>query len=211
MAMGSVIKVHCLYDTPFWRDMGLSGQATSDTGPVGTTFDNSPASGAPGVLVGFIEGDEARRWARGTPRERYAAVVADLARYFGAAAAAPRAYSEQTWAEEEYTRGGYAGYMPPGGWMAYGAELRAPVGRIHWAGTETATVWNGYMDGAVSSGERAAMEVRATLGAPAASPRCRGTQPLAASGYGAVETADSAIGIGDGLSRVDGAREMIGG
>jgi monoamine oxidase len=161
--MGSVIKVHCLYDRPFWRDHGLSGQATSDTGPVGTTFDNSPHDGRCGVLVGFIEGDEARRWGRRPLDDRYAAVVTDLVRYFGPEAAAPRAYTERSWAEEEYTRGCYAGYMPPGVWTAYGEDLRRPVGRLHWAGTETATVWNGYMDGAVSAGERAAGEVLAAL------------------------------------------------
>ena len=161
--MGAVIKVHCLYDTPFWRDKELSGQATSDTGPVGTTFDNSPEGGAPGVLVGFIEGDEARRWARRTRDERRIAVLADLTRYFGAQAARPRGYIEQSWLEEEYSRGGYAGCMPPGVWTAYGEELRKPIGHIHWAGTETATRWNGYMDGAVSSGERAAIEVIASL------------------------------------------------
>jgi monoamine oxidase len=68
------------------------------------------------------------------------------------------------WAEEEYIRGGYAGYMPPGVWTAYGAALREPIGPLHWAGTETATVWNGYMDGALQSGERAAVEVAADLG-----------------------------------------------
>ena len=53
--------------------------------------------------------------------------------------------------------------MPPGVWTQFGPALRDPVGRIHWAGTETATRWNGYMDGAVQSGERAAAEVIKTL------------------------------------------------
>jgi len=46
---------------------------------------------------------------------------------------------------------------------AYGPALRAPVGNVHWAGTETSTYWNGYMDGAVRSGERAAAEVLAEI------------------------------------------------
>ncbi len=49
----------------------------------------------------------------------------------------------------------------PGTWTQLGPALRAPVGRVHWAGTETATVWCGYMDGAVQSGERAAAEILA--------------------------------------------------
>ncbi len=168
--MGTVIKVQCVYDAPFWRDEGLSGQVTSDSGPVRVTFDNSPQGGTPGVLLGFVEGDEGRHWMTRDAEERRAAVLDCLAGYLGPRAAAPREYVEQNWAAEEYTRGCYAGYMPPGVWTAYGPALRAPVGRLHWAGTETATVWNGYMDGAVQSGERAAAEVLAALSVRASPP-----------------------------------------
>jgi monoamine oxidase len=164
MPMGTVIKVHCIYPVPFWRGEGLTGQASSDTGAVRVTFDNSPPDGRCGVLLGFIEGDEGRRWGQRNLEERRAAVLECLVRYFGEQAGQPLDYIEQSWAEEEYTRGCYAGYMPPGVWSMYGQALRTPVGRIHWAGTETATVWNGYMEGAVQSGERAAAEVLAALG-----------------------------------------------
>ncbi|HEY8584039.1 MAG TPA: FAD-dependent oxidoreductase, partial [Capillimicrobium sp.] len=87
--------------------------------------------------------------------------------WFGPRAARPVDYFDQDWGQEEYTRGCYAGYLPPGAWTRYGAALRAPIGRLHWAGTETATVWNGYFDGALTSGERAAAEVVAALGSPA--------------------------------------------
>jgi monoamine oxidase len=159
MPMGTVIKVHCIYPTPFWRDEGLTGQASSDTGAVRVTFDNSPPDGSRGVLLGFIEGDEGRVWGQRSLQERRATVLECLIRYFGERAGQPLEYVEQSWAEEEYTRGCYAGYMPPGVWSSYGPALRAPIGRIHWAGTETATVWNGYMEGAAQSGERAAAEI----------------------------------------------------
>lgn len=159
MPMGTVIKVHCIYPTPFWRDGGLTGQASSNTGVMRVTFDNSPQDGGRGVLLGFIEGDEGRIWGQRSPQERRAAVLECLVRYFGERAGQPLDYIEQSWAEEEYTRGCYAGYMPPGVWSMYGTALRAPIGRIHWAGTETATIWNGYMEGAVQSGERAAAEI----------------------------------------------------
>ncbi len=164
MPMGTVIKVHCIYNTPFWREAGLTGQASSDIGAMRITFDNSPEDGSRGVLLGFIEGDEGRYWGQRSLEERRAAVLECLARYFGEAAGHPNEYVEQSWVEEEYTRGCYAGYMPPGVWTAYGEALRAPVGRLHWAGTETATVWNGYMEGALLSGERAAVEVLDALG-----------------------------------------------
>ncbi len=164
LPMGTVIKVHCLYATPFWRANGLSGQVASDDGIVRITFDNSPPDGTPGILMGFIEGNEGRYWGQRSREERRAAVLACLVRYFGEQAANPYEYIEQNWADEEYSRGCYAGYMPPGVMTAYGKALCEPIGRIHWAGTETARVWNGYMSGAVESGERVAAEIVTALG-----------------------------------------------
>lgn len=163
VSMGAVIKVQCLYRRPFWREDGYSGQATSDQGAVRLTFDNSPEDGSSGVLLGFIEGDEARFWGGKTLEERHAEIIECLARYFGEQAKQALAIEELNWWDEEYSRGGYTGFLAPGVWSAYGPALRQPVGRLHWAGTETATVWNGYMEGAVRSGERVAQEVLALL------------------------------------------------
>ena len=158
--MGTVIKTMVVYDRPFWREEGLTGQATSDTGAARITYDNSPPDGGPGVLLGFIEGAHARHLLGASRRERRTAVLSSLERYFGPRARKnARRYIEKSWADEQWTRGCYGGYMPPGVWLDYGEALRRPVGRIHWAGTETATVWNGYLDGAVQSGRRAAGEV----------------------------------------------------
>jgi monoamine oxidase len=159
LPMGTIVKVHCIYETPFWRAQGLAGQATSDTGLVRVTFDNSPPDGTPGVLMGFIEGEEARVATMMDPEERKLAVIQDFVRYFGSQAANPLAYLEQDWTKEVYSRGGAVGFFPTGVWTSYGRMLREPCGRIHWAGTETSTIWCGYMDGAVRSGERAAVEV----------------------------------------------------
>jgi len=160
---GSVIKVHAVYDEPFWRADGLNGQAASDRGPVKVTFDNSPPSGRPGVLVGFLEGNDARRCARMSEDERRAVVLECFARYFGERARQPEEYVERDWMAEEFTRGCYGAHFTPGVWTAYGAALREPIGRIHWAGTECSPVWNGYMEGAVRSGEDAARAVIAAL------------------------------------------------
>ena len=164
MPMGTVIKVQCVYDEPFWRADGLAGQATSDTGPVRVTFDNTPPDrGAPGVLMGFMEGTDGRRALALTPAQRRKATTDCFVRYFGPKAARVEQYVERSWASEEWSRGCYAGFFPPGVWTDYGHVLRAPVGRVHWAGTETATEWNGYMDGAVRSGQRVASEVAKLL------------------------------------------------
>jgi monoamine oxidase len=159
MPQGTVIKAMAVYDEPFWRGEGLSGQALSARGPCRIVFDNSPPDGRPGVLLGFFEGEAARVFGRRMPDERRAALTDELVRLFGPLAARPEGFVERVWADEEYTRGCYGCYMTPGAWTAHGHALRAPIGRIHWAGAETATVWMGYMDGAIQSGERAAAEV----------------------------------------------------
>ncbi|MGI8571197.1 MAG: flavin monoamine oxidase family protein [Solirubrobacteraceae bacterium] len=160
---GSLIKTIAVYDTPFWRDHGLNGQVNSDQGPVKVTLDVSPESGTPGVIAGFVDGDDARALSDLPAPERAQLALSSYVRYFGPRAGRPRRYFDQVWDREVYTGGCPVGVMPPGVLTEYGPALRAPVGRIHWAGTETATNWNGYMDGAVRSGERAAAEVLAEL------------------------------------------------
>jgi monoamine oxidase len=159
MPQGSVIKCMAAYEEPFWRADGFSGQVTSTDGPVKVVFDNTPSTGGVGVLLGFLEGAQARRLGRAAVETRRDAVVGCFARFFGPRAERPIEYVERSWAEEPYTRGCYAGYFPPGVWTSLGFGLRKACGRIYWAGTETAEIWNGYMDGAISSGERAAREV----------------------------------------------------
>jgi monoamine oxidase len=163
LPMGACIKCMAFYEEPFWRAAGLSGSAVSDPGPLSIIFDNSPPDGSPGIIVGFLEGHWARELGRADEQERRTAVLENLTRLFGQRAASPERYLERDWTNEEWSRGCYAGYAPPGVLTAYGPAIRAPIGPIHWAGTETATVWNGYMDGAIQSGERAATEALAAL------------------------------------------------
>lgn len=161
MPPGYVIKCMALYERPFWREEGLSGQAGSPDRPLAITFDNSPEDGSSGVLLGFLEGGHGRRAAALRPEARRDLVLSDLAAYFGPSAREPLEYVEQDWAEQEWIRGGYGAHLGPGVWSGYGSLLREPEGRIHWAGAETSSVWNGYMDGAVRSGERVAAELAA--------------------------------------------------
>ena len=160
---GTLTKVAAVYDRPFWREEGLTGQAFSTSGPVSATFDDSPPGGSPGVVFGFVGGDDARRYATMTPGARRHAVLAQYADFFGARALRPRAFFETAWSSEQWTRGCPVGIPGLGTLLAYGPWLRRPIGQIHWAGTETSDYWNGYMDGAVRSGERAASEVLAEL------------------------------------------------
>jgi monoamine oxidase len=149
--LGAVVKCHAVYDEPFWRADGLSGQAASVRGPAKLVYDNSPpGSGAPGVLLAFLEARLARD---SDPARRREPVVTELARLFGPRAAKPAAWYEQDWAAEPWTRGCYGGALPTGVWTSFGPALRPPVGPLHWAGAEYAERWMGYMDGAVRSGE----------------------------------------------------------
>jgi monoamine oxidase len=169
MPMGAVIKCHAVYETPFWREAGLNGRAESDRGPCKITCDNSPPGEEAGVLTGFFLGSDAREWGRRPAGERQRAVLGSFARYFGERALSPIDYAELDWGAEVYSRGGYAGVPTPGFLLDHGPALHEAVGRIYWAGTETAAEWTGYMEGAVASGQRAAREVLSHL-APGGSP-----------------------------------------
>ena len=163
MVPGHLIKWEAVYDTPFWRDQGLSGQIVSENGPANTTFDNSPPSGNPGIVFGFAGGDEARKLGKLSRAKRREAVLANFVAAFGPGAADPNASFEMNWTQEAWTRGCPVGHTGTNVLRKYGPALGKRVGRVHWAGTETADYWNGYMDGAVRSGERAAREVLGAL------------------------------------------------
>ncbi|HMO73836.1 MAG TPA: FAD-dependent oxidoreductase [Sphingopyxis sp.] len=163
MPMGSVIKVALAYERPFWREQGLSGLVISDRTEFGPWFDRCTPLTRGGALVGFFDGAPARRWADRPAAERRARVLDDLALYFGEEARRPVDYVEEVWTLAPHSRGGYVSVPVPGALTGFGPALREPVGRIHWAGTETADAWIGYIDGAIRSGERAAGEVGAGL------------------------------------------------
>jgi monoamine oxidase len=161
--MGWGMKVFAAYPTPFWRRAGLNGIVSiiDPDSVLSGVFDNSPPDGKPGVLYGLIEGDAAREWGPRPAAERRAAVLDAFARFFGPQAREPIDYLEQDWASMPWIRGGATMVFAPGTWSEYGAALRAPVDRIHWAGTETAIEQWGSMDGAISAALRAVHEVLA--------------------------------------------------
>jgi monoamine oxidase len=163
MPLGCVIKTHIAYARPFWRDQGLTGLVLSDRIEFGPWFDHSPIDGAYGALVGFYDGGPAQRWADRTPAERRAQTLSDVALYLGEPALSPIEYVEEVWTRGPVHRGGYVSVPGPGVMTAFGPALLAPVGRIHFAGTETADAWVGYIDGAIRSGELAAAKIEARL------------------------------------------------
>jgi monoamine oxidase len=163
LPLGTLMKVEAVYQRPFWRDAGLTGMAVNLEGPVRSMFDNTPPSdGAPGVLMGFVGGHAWREY-RDKPAERRKAALANFATTVGDRALSPVDYFEQDWTREPWTLGGPVSVANCGTVSDFGAAIRQPFKRVHWAGTETAIYWNGYMDGAVSSGKRAAAEVQEQL------------------------------------------------
>lgn len=163
MPMGSVIKYVVAYERPFWREAGFSGEVVSDTGPTVTTFDDCSADGSHAALVTFSDARAARDWSDRPADERRQAVLAELARFFGPQALKPTDFAEKDWNADPWSRGCYVGVMGPGVLTTFGEALREPCGRIHFAGTETADQWLGYLEGAIQSGERAAAEVLGRL------------------------------------------------
>jgi monoamine oxidase len=156
---GTMAKVEVVYPTPFWRAAGLSGQGFADVGPANTIFDDSPPDGSLGVLLGFVGGSKYRRWATLPADQRRAQVLASFVGFVGDQAGTPTEYLERNWAKEQWSRGCPVAHTPPGLLTKYGSWLRRPVGRVHFAGSETSDYWIGYMDGAVRAGQRAAREV----------------------------------------------------
>jgi monoamine oxidase len=163
LPQGTLMKAEAVYDKPFWREQGLTGTTVSTEGPAYLTFDNTPPDGSPGVLFSFIGGDNLRRWSRQPADARRNAILKSFATYFGDEALKPTEYFEMNWSNETWNRGCPVAVPGPGVYTSYGWHIREAVERIHWAGTETSTWWNGYMDGAVRSGERAAREVLGAL------------------------------------------------
>lgn len=165
---GTESKLFAIYDAPFWRADGLNGQALTDLPVARFVVDNSPPDGSVGILLTFLGtagSGSAGGWSDGLlddPAQRRAAFVDDLVTIFGPKAAHPADYREKDWIHEPWINGCVSA-RPPGVLTRYTDAVRTPAGRIHWAGTESATVNEGYLDGAVSAGERAAREAGGAL------------------------------------------------
>lgn len=164
LSMGIVGKVFGVYEKPFWRNNGFSGQVVADeNAPFQTLFDSSPADSSYGVLLAFCIANRAREFFSKNEQTRKKIALEYFQRYFGKEAAQPIYYTDHCWADEAWSKGCYAGLYPTGAWTNFQNELAKPTGSIFWAGTETSEVWYGYIEGAVRAGERAAQEVLNSL------------------------------------------------
>ena len=157
--MATALKCAAVYPSPFWRDRGLSGLAFSGAGPLMEVHDGCTADGTTAALWGFVSPDHAFRDL--SFDTRIDAVFAHLGRLFGPGASDPLQYVERDWSNDPYTNDEVVWF---GDRLPYGhPAFDEPVlgGRLFWAGTETAPVGGGHMEGAVRSGQRAAAQVLA--------------------------------------------------
>lgn len=159
ISQGSVIKVLAVYDRPFWREDGLAGEAFAPYQLVREAYDNSPPGGEPGVLVTFLAAERCEQAERMDDAARRVAVLDGLAALFGDRAREAVDLLELDWSAEEWTRGAYSATFEIGGLSRFGAHLRRPIGRLHWACTDIAGVGNMHMEGAVRSGKAAAAAI----------------------------------------------------
>lgn len=158
--MANLTKCFAVYDEPFWRADGFTGEALTDAAPGGLTFDVSPPDASCGILVGFAGGDDARHLEALTAEEGKQAVLKGFARIYGDKALNPEAWLTRSWKAEQWSGGGPVAFAPPGAISATRDSLSKAHGRIHWAGTETSALRGGFIDGAIRAGERAAAEIK---------------------------------------------------
>ncbi|AQP43650.1 flavin monoamine oxidase family protein [Tessaracoccus flavus] len=163
VSAGNVIKAFLIYERPFWRELGLSGQSSADEGAVRVTFDTTAGDSERGHLMGFFEGADAASLARRSSTLRERAFVDSVVRTFGEVARNPVTYIERDWASEKFTGGCHGAHFAPGVWTTQGPVLARPEGVLHWAGAEYASRFNGYLEGAVRSGREVAAAVARNL------------------------------------------------
>ncbi|WP_065571380.1 flavin monoamine oxidase family protein [Microbacterium oleivorans] len=159
ISMGFVIKVHAVYETPFWREKGLSGTAFSPYEICHEAYDNTNHDDPRGTLVGFVSDRNADDMFRLSAEERRERILESLAHYYGPEAKDPVVYYESDWGTEEWTRGAYAASFDLGGLHRYGADVRTPVGPIQFACSDIAGAGYQHVDGAIRMGRLAARNI----------------------------------------------------
>ncbi|MBJ7427376.1 MAG: FAD-dependent oxidoreductase [Bacteroidia bacterium] len=159
MEMGTVVKIHVVYATPFWRDNGLSGASVCLDELVELSVDNSVQDSEKGIITSLIHADRAKDLLKLSEQERKEVILKAYANLFGEKALKPILYNDYSFTNNPWIGGAYSGHFKNGDFSKYGEYLAKPSGNIHWAGTETSKLFKGFMEGAVLSGERVAKEI----------------------------------------------------
>ena len=160
--LGRVVKAVARYPRAWWRDAGFSGQMGADSGTVRVLFDVSDDPDKAGMLVGFF-GAGGDGMSERTPGFREMALGQTVTAAFGEGPAMTE-YVERDWSTSPFTGGCHGAHFAPGVWTASGPALAEPHGPIEFAGAEFASRFNGYLEGAVRSGQQAAAAIGRQLG-----------------------------------------------
>ena len=156
---GRVIKTLLIFDRPWWRDRGLSGRIQHIGSFFNSAVDCSSPQGRVGNLVVFSTARSARQLeVNRSESVRIRLAMEWLREVCGTTVPSVIAARSVDWSADPWSLGGYASVRSLGGWLD-APSLFATHGRIHFAGTETATEWRSYMEGALQSAERAAQTV----------------------------------------------------
>jgi putrescine oxidase len=156
MSLGLVMKIHAVYESPFWRNEGLSGTAFGPKELVHEAYDNTNDGDERGTLVGFISDKNAQDMLILPAHERRQLILESLAKYYGPLATEPVVYFESEWANEEWTQGAYAASFDVGGLSRFGQFMRKPIGPLHFACSDIAGLGYQHVDGAIRMGTLAA-------------------------------------------------------
>jgi putrescine oxidase len=169
-SMGLVIKVHAVYETPFWREEGLSGTCFGPSAIVQELYDNTYHEETTGTLVGFISDLQADAMFLLPEAERKDAILASMAKFLGAKALEPSVFYLSDFGAEEWTRGAYATSYDLGGLFRFGPDQNKNVGPIYFSSSDLAGEGYQHVDGAVRMGRRTAVRINAAI---------EGTEPAA--------------------------------
>lgn len=173
LGYGTNAKLMVGFSSRPWRAQGSNGSVLTDL-PFQLTWETSRLQpGRAGILTDFTGGNHGIELGRGTPAEQAALFLRDLERVYPGVTAAHAGMKEARfhWPSFPYTRGSYASYLP-GQWTGIRGAEGEPVGRLYFAGEHCSLLAQGFMEGGCETGERAAGEILASLGAavPAAAP-----------------------------------------
>lgn len=160
---GRVVKTVIVYEQAWWRLNGLNGQVIAPNGPIEHLADASDPAGSPGILIAFATASRADQLATLEEGPRKTLILEHIRNALGEAPTPPIAFHSIDWMGDPLSQGGYASRLGPGHASGDQPCLADPIGRVHFAGTETASQWRSYMEGALQSGERAAREVLSSL------------------------------------------------
>jgi monoamine oxidase len=160
VSYGAVTKVLIQYRNRFWKERSWNGRLATDSRIGMTWHATSHVESDDGVLTAYTGGEPAAKLSALSDEERIQLAVTEIEKLFPGSSDLIEHTATVAWPNEEFTRGSYMA-LSPGQVTVHWEALMTPTGRLFFAG-EHATAIQGYMEGAVESGQRAARMILST-------------------------------------------------